>query len=94
MTTKDLINFDKHGRPRTPEEIADIQADASIAFDEHGNVRTVEEIAAIKFLRMLGRNPEYLDWFRQKEEALREKEDHFDNYTTRVVKELSVPAYK
>ncbi|MBI4140850.1 hypothetical protein HY485_03365 [Candidatus Woesearchaeota archaeon] len=52
MTTKDLINFDKHGRPRTPEEIADICADASIAVDEHGVVRTSEEIAAIKWKRV------------------------------------------
>lgn len=59
---KDLINFDKHGRPRTPDEIADILADSVIAFDENGRLRSAKEIEQIKFVRMLQKHPEYIDW--------------------------------
>ena len=61
---KDLLHFDKHGRPRTAEEIADLEADGPITFDEQGQVRTAEEIARIKWARVVER-PEVQELLRE-----------------------------
>jgi len=65
---KDILNFDKNGRPRTAEEIADLCADADIAFNADGSSRTAGEIEKIKFIRVLIKNPEYFDWVKSEQE--------------------------
>ncbi|MBI4141413.1 hypothetical protein HY484_00640 [Candidatus Woesearchaeota archaeon] len=71
-TNKELEEF-----KRSIAELHDemVKGDSGIAFDENSNLRPVAEIERMKFQRMLAKNPEYLAWFRKKEELLREKED-------------------